>query len=209
MKASVLQRMRWAQWFGPNGSNSLFTPYALSQPVPGDEYWRVLAVSITDPAGLSNQTAFLYALPGPIAEFFSGNNIILPYLTDNPPYSPGSHDLPPSTKGVMVGNGGGRGGVNVTHEIQMLPSSGVSINPLFTPFGMTRRGIRRLTLSPGWGLLAVQDLNGGGGAIKGLRLSIAYIPFKVGECPNEADSAARFANVGNQFISRGSVGKFV
>ena len=195
MRVSVLQRLRWAQWTGPGGDDSTWTPFVLTEPVPDDEYWRVLAASITDPKGLSNQSAYLFAVPAPLAQFYSGQNTKLFLLTDKPPYAPSNHDGLPQGAGVMFGQGGVKFNNN---ELQMPSSSGISINSCSMFLGMNPRGIRRMTLAPGWGLLAVQDINGGGGVVHGLVLSIAYIPFKKDECPNAADGPQTFASSGRR-----------
>lgn len=180
MRASLFRRMRVRDWQGPNFTSSFFRPYVLSEPVPVGESWLLVSAMIFD-SFPNNQQVYLYAVPGPLAQWFSGPNNPLFLLQKD---SGGVSNSLPVSSGVLLGSGGaGVGGTGNPEALVATAKNYVNGASRYLSIRWRKRGF---WLSQGWGLLAAQDADGGGAANFSMKLSIAYLPFAPSECVESA-----------------------
>jgi hypothetical protein len=149
VKASLLSRAFYRQWKGPTVPSASFRPFAISDVVPDAQFWVILALS-------AYQT-----FPDTAACW--GFSLIPTFRTT--PYDPQSILAPDFLSPTVVQANAppvrvrsyqmSLGGTQPAPEVIFNNGSSNSVNLL---------GAKKFYLRPGWMLMGLHDINGGGGS---------------------------------------------
>jgi hypothetical protein len=176
MNACLIAQAEYRQWRGPSVPSAIYRPYAVSERVPDDKVWIVLAASLVVDTFPNNQVPSLYAVPPPASYLsrFNAAPIEDGIFSDNPGVE---HNIPPLKGGVLLS----RGGVAATTKEMLSANSQNTVNLLQF----------RVILPPRWILVVAQDANGGGAFNFSITFCAMIIPVSVDVLPNELPSPSR------------------
>jgi len=178
MRAAILNRAAYKRWSTANPTPSAsFNPYVISERVPADKVWIVLALSAFMPHAASSQFLRAYAVPPPTSD--------MSLNARNPSVDPdfsadvsGSNLEPILSGGVLVSKGSGPGSAEMS--VNVPAGNANSVNLLRA----------RFVLRPLWALAVLQDKNGGGGNSFVIALSAMIIAMPLAEAVKDSYVAA-------------------
>ncbi len=178
MRAEILNLAEYKRWTTSNPTpNAAFNPYVISERVPAEKVWIVLALSAFMPHAASTQFLRAFAVPPPISDMslFSQNPSIDPDFS----FVINTNNLEPILSGgVLVSKGSGIG----SNEMNVNTPGG---NP--NSVNLLRE---RFVLPPLWALAVLQDKNAGGGSNFVIVLSAMIIAMPLAEAVKDSYVAA-------------------
>ncbi len=184
MRASILNRAEYKRWTTSNSTPSAsINPYVISERVPADKVWIVLALSAFMPHAASSQFLRAFAVPPPISDM--SLNPQNPSVDQDFSQTVSISNVEPILSGgVLVSKGSGTGSTEMS-----VNSPGGNANSV----NLLRQ---RFVLRPLWALAVLQDKNGGGGNSFVIALSAMIIAMPLAEAVKDSYVAAdtsRFA----------------
>ena len=178
MRADILNRAEYKRWSTANPTPSAsINPYVISERVPADKVWIVLALSAFMPHAASSQFLRAFAVPPPISD--------MSLNPQNPSVDPDfsvtgafSNLEPILSGGVLVSKGSATGSTEMS--VNVPGGNANSVNLLH----------QRFVLRPLWALAVLQDKNGGGGSNFVIALSAMIIAMPLAEAVKDSYVAA-------------------